>query len=143
MDMPTTVHELRKEEKRLFSQHKITEIDYSYIQKPQTKDGRSICYERHNPRGYYFDIFNEIESILSDPVIVSSLVWTYTKRSANGERTVGELWTANWWLEQHQSLAGNNLLAITLSMDETPITYNGRNMHPVYVTLGNIPLEMK
>jgi hypothetical protein len=31
-----------------------------------------------------------------------------------------------------------NIMAIIPFVDETPVTFNGRNMHPMYLSLGNL-----
>ena len=58
---------------------------------------------------------------------------------ATGNRIYHELWTGDWWRRQQANLGPKkNVLAIIPYMDETPVTLNGRNMHPVYVSLGNL-----
>ena len=55
-----------------------------------------------------------------------------------------ELWTAEWWHRQQISVGrGKNIIALIAYIDETPVTFNGRNMHPVYVSLGNIHVDFR
>jgi hypothetical protein len=63
----------------------------------------------------------------------------YDDDNLRTNRVYSELWTADWWRSQQANLGVEaNILAVIPYMDETPVTFNGRNMHPVYVTLGNL-----
>ena len=56
----------------------------------------------------------------------------------------GELWTGDWWKEQQAEL-GNDamILALIFYADETNVTFNGRKMHPAYISLGNLHVEYR
>ena len=54
------------------------------------------------------------------------------------------MWTADWWKEQ-QSQVGpyEKILALIIYVDETNVTFNGRNVHPVYISLGNLHVDFR
>ena len=59
-------------------------------------------------------------------------------------RQYGEMWTGEWWRRQHADLPdGANILVPIIYVDETPVTHNGRNMHPVYMSLGNLYVDAR
>ena len=56
----------------------------------------------------------------------------------------GELWSADWWKKQQAELGKDAMiLALIIYADETNVTFNGRNMHPVYISLGNLHVEYR
>ncbi len=123
----------------------IREVCFADIEKPTTKQGRLIVSSTSDPSAVYLDVFKEVEGLLSDPELNKYFKWHYEEeRDHIGERQVSDMWTGNWWKNQQVQLGqATKILAIIFSMDETPVTYNGRNLHPVYMTLGNIPFDLR
>ena len=146
--LPDSIHELRREEQRLMKSKAIRDVTIDDVPRPFTKrDGFSMLHSTYQPKAYFFDLFQQVEDLLTDTELYRYLNWRFNpsvSQEAKDQRSISDLNSANWW-QHEQSILGKeaNILAIILSMDETPVTFNGRSMHPVYLTLGNIPLDLR
>ena len=60
----------------------------------------------------------------------------YTER---GVRQFSELYESDWWA----NMPTEDVLAFILYADATHVTLRGRMVHPVYMTLGNLPRRMR
>ena len=143
--IPSSGYELRAEETRVLDFSKVKQTVFYDVPKPISSHGMSMVHDHAEPIFFTMNLWDKIEDILSDPVMAESLHMKF-ERTVNddGMRTIGELYTSNWMRRmQHELGPTANILAIILAMDETPMSMNGRNVHPVYVTLGNIPLRYR
>ncbi len=95
-------------------------------------------------KSFRFDLWQTIEDILDDELLAESCHWWYEQgEDRSGQRSIGEMWTGQWWCEQEQHAHDLPVLCIILYTDETTLSLNGRSMHPVYITLGNIPQKLR
>ena len=93
-----------------------------------------------------YDIYQVAHDLLNDGDHAHWAVWKHTPEvgAGTGMRSFNEMWTANWWKRQQDELGSHaNILAFILYVDETPVTYNGRNMHPIYLSLANLHLSFR
>ena len=93
-----------------------------------------------------YDVWDIIEDLLNDGDHSDHAVFQYSPEfdAESGNRVYSETWTAEWWHRQQISVGlGKNIIALIAYIDETPVTFNGRNMHPVYVSLGNIHVDFR
>jgi hypothetical protein len=92
------------------------------------------------------EFWSVVQSILKEVTNPETdLVWEYTPRfNAAGQRCFKEVYEAKW-METMQGLVGPGkpILAIIVASDETNITLRGRNEHPVYISLGNIRVDLR
>ena len=71
-----------------------------------------------------------------------TIEWHATQRSdEQGQRVYGELHECDWWAQQ----GPRKILCLLAATDATCVTGMGagRSMHPVYLTLGNLPLDVR
>ena len=113
---------------------------------------------------YYHDLLEKSQELLSDAehaqhaVFHATPLWTSdggetsqsTPPDPNGpvvfERMYTEFWTGEWWLEHQMKLLDprEGILTPKLAADETHMTrVGGKQVHPVYLTLGNLWLEYR
>ena len=89
---------------------------------------------------FTYDFKHVVEDLLNDGDHGKYAIFQFTPEFSDvtGDRIFSELWTGNWW-QRNQSALGTdaNILVPIFYMDETPVSYNGRNMHPIYFSLGN------
>ena len=91
-----------------------------------------------------YDLWDTVQDLLNDGEHSEYAVFSYSETSLAGNRSVSELWTADWWkLEQERLPAHSSILAIIFYIDETNVNFQGRNVHPVYITLGNLHVEYR
>ena len=139
--IPACIKELRNEEMRVLSSAKLRTCDLNTLQRPKTRKGNieMIC-PGQDITCISFDIWDVVQDLLNDGDHPAHANFKFKPEfTEKGDRVYNELWTSEWWREQHVRLGSvdKNVLAIIPYMDETPVTFNGRNMHPVYVSLGN------
>ena len=93
-----------------------------------------------------YDLWQTIQDVLDDGEHAEFARFCYDAdpHPLTNLDVYGELWTGDWWKEQQAEL-GNDamILALIFYADETNVTFNGRNMHPVYVSLGNLHVEYR
>ena len=93
-----------------------------------------------------YDLWQTIQDLLDDGEHAEFAQFRYDAdpHPLTNLDVYGELWTGDWWKEQQAEL-GNDamILALIFYADETNVTFNGRNMHPVYISLGNLHVEYR
>ena len=140
--IPLSVKEIRKEETRVLETAEMRVVSLDNIQRP-VKNGIEMICPGQDLKCITFDLWPVLEDLLNDGDHADHAQFRfkmeYDDDNLRTNRVYSELWTADWWRSQQVDLGVDaNILAIIPYMDETPITFNGRNMHPVYVTLGNL-----
>jgi len=93
-----------------------------------------------------YDLFRLASDLLNDGDHKNHVQWCYTPEYlvVTGAQVYCEMWSGNWWKRQQDALApGAKILAFILYVDETHVTYNGRSMHPIYMSLGNLHLSFR
>ncbi|GET02927.1 hypothetical protein GLOIN_2v1488317 [Rhizophagus clarus] len=83
-----------------------------------------------------------IKNILTVPDITQNFALSYENYEYNRESIYSEQNTGKWWKTTQESLpTGSKLLSIILYSDATTTDTLGKSqLHPIYITLGNIPI---
>ncbi|RHZ70358.1 hypothetical protein Glove_272g44 [Diversispora epigaea] len=102
------------------------------------------CVLTHNSQDYfvhYRPIKNCIKNLLSNPDILKNLMFRYENSKIEDEKSYGEQNSGNWWKRAERSISNHaNILSIILYSDATTTDTLGKSsLHPIYVSLGNIP----
>ncbi|RHZ78920.1 hypothetical protein Glove_154g5 [Diversispora epigaea] len=102
------------------------------------------CVLTHNSQDYfvhYRPIKNCIKNLLSNPDILKNLMFRYENLKIEDEKSYGEQNSGNWWKRAERSISNHaNILSIILYSDATTTDTLGKSsLHPIYVSLGNIP----
>ncbi|RHZ77257.1 hypothetical protein Glove_183g58 [Diversispora epigaea] len=102
------------------------------------------CVLTHNSQDYfvhYRPIKNCIKNLLSNPDILKNLMFRYENSKIEDEKSYGEQNSGNWWKRAERSISNHaNILLIILYSDVTTTDTLGKSsLHPIYVSLGNIP----
>lgn len=97
---------------------------------------------------YYRPIFRAIQALVERPEVSNNFVLRGEPNFSHGnrsERSFGEPYECNWWLETEKTLPPlNNLLSIILYSDATTLDGLGKSSgHPVFLTLGNLPNRIR
>ncbi|RHZ78445.1 hypothetical protein Glove_164g47 [Diversispora epigaea] len=100
------------------------------------------CILIHNGQEYfihYRPIKNCIENLLSNPEILKHFMFKY--ENSEEEKSYGEQNSGNWWKYAEESIPSSAfILSIILYSDATTTDTLGKNsLHPIYLSLGNIP----
>ncbi|RHZ82281.1 hypothetical protein Glove_110g25 [Diversispora epigaea] len=90
---------------------------------------------------HYRPIKNCIKNLLSNPDILKNLMFRYENSKIEDEKSYGEQNSGNWWKRAERSISNHaNILSIILYSDATTTDTLGKSsLHPIYVSLGNIP----
>ncbi|RHZ79615.1 hypothetical protein Glove_143g100 [Diversispora epigaea] len=102
------------------------------------------CVLTHNSQDYFFHyrpIKNCIKNLLSNFDILKNLIFRYENSKIEDEKSYGEQNSGNWWKRAERSISNHaNILSIILYSDATTTDTLGKSsLHPIYVSLGNIP----
>ncbi|RHZ47415.1 hypothetical protein Glove_581g6 [Diversispora epigaea] len=98
----------------------------------------------HNNKEYFINyqpVIKCIENLLSNPEISQLFVYDYKKLEIENEQSYGEQYTGNWWKKAKESIPSvAYILSIILYSDATTTDTLGKgSLHPIYISLGNIP----
>ena len=141
MPMPSTVLEVRKEESRVFLDARLRVRDLSDITPPISAKGIAMLCPGQDLKCVAYDVWEVVQDLLNDGDHHEHAVFKFKPEFDNttNERLYSELWTGDWWQRQQIRVGmTKNIMAIIPFVDETPVTFNGRNMHPMYLSLGNL-----
>ncbi|RHZ86192.1 hypothetical protein Glove_54g77 [Diversispora epigaea] len=88
---------------------------------------------------HYHPIKNCIENLLSNPEILKHFMFKY--ENSEEEKSYGEQNSENWWKYAEESIPSLAfILSIILYLNATTTDTLGKNsLHPIYLSLGNIP----
>ena len=137
---------LRQAELQIHSGTTLRKVDFKDIPIPVSRSGLRMVNEWEDLKCVTYDIFDVARDLLNDGEHAKYAQFHYTPEVDHdtGERIFGEFWTANWWKREQNLLGAEaNILAFILYVDETHVTYNGRNMHPIYMSLANLHLTYR
>ena len=141
MPMPSTVLEVRKEESRVFLDARLRVRDLSDITPPISAKGIAMICPGQDLKCVAYDVWEVVQDLLNDGDHHEHAVFKFKPEFDNttNERLYSEVWTGDWWQRQQIRVGmTKNIMAIIPFVDETPVTFNGRNMHPMYLSLGNL-----
>ncbi|RHZ85589.1 hypothetical protein Glove_64g115 [Diversispora epigaea] len=90
---------------------------------------------------HYCPIVNCIENLLSNSEITKHFAYDYEDLAFEEEKSYGEQFTGNWWKSVNASIPSvAKVLSIILYSDATTLdTLRKSSLHPIYISLGNIP----
>ncbi|PKB93885.1 hypothetical protein RhiirA5_440079 [Rhizophagus irregularis] len=102
-------------------------------------------YEDEEYYLYHRPIFDAVKELLSNADILKHCKWEFiAEYNEQHERIYGEQWTGLWWKRAQNSLGTTGfkkILSIILYSDATTLDHLGKSSeHPVYLSLGNIPI---
>ena len=144
---PTTVRELRNAEKSVFNNESLTSCSFNDIPIPTVPStGLPMVRVTEDLKCVTYNLLSVAQDLLNDGDHGKHAVFRYTeeKHPTTNIRQFGEMWTGDWWKKQQQQVhATANILVPIIYMDETPVTHNGRNLHPIYMSLGNLYLDSR
>ena len=146
LSMPTTCHQLKVEEDRVLSDSKMRILDMNEIPQPVSTQGVLMIAPNQKISCMTYDLWDTIQDLMNDGDHAANAQFTY-KAVIHGDvadEVVGEMWTADWWKEQQAAVGPyEKILALIIYVDETNVTFNGRNVHPVYISLGNLHVDFR
>ena len=146
LPFPESVFELKEVEKAVLTKGNLRVVDFSDLDSPVSRYNVAMVSPGKDMRCVTYDFKHIVQDLLNDGDHGQYAVFKYEGDFSNvdGQRIYSELWTANWWRRQQESLGENtNVLVPIFYMDETPVSYNGRNMHPIYFSLGNLHVAFR
>jgi hypothetical protein len=145
---PLSLADLRRAEQEVGGDVNVTEIRCPILP-PTAKDGSPMC----TGPGFHvlckLDLKDVLFKLFSEEEHCKHAVFRFTpKFAADGSRIYDELWTAEWFEEQQMILIRLGvedplILAIVIASDATSMTWQGRNVHPVYFTSGSLHREYR
>ncbi|KIL60573.1 hypothetical protein M378DRAFT_14041, partial [Amanita muscaria Koide BX008] len=101
---------------------------------------------------YSRDIIECISTLYGDPKFVHHLInrpeRQYKKEGDHRTRVFHDMHTGDWWWEMQNVLEarkrGATIVPVLLSSDRTQVTvFGSKTAYPVYVTIGNLPKEIR
>jgi hypothetical protein len=103
-----------------------------------------ICIAHYNSKEYflhYQDLIQCIKNILAIPDITQNFALSYENYERGGENVYKEQNNGIWWRNTEASLPmGAKLLSLILYSDATTTDTLGKSqLHPIYLSIGNIP----
>ena len=137
---------LRDVEDAVYSQATLRTCQFKDITVPLSRSGVPMVNVWQDLKAVTYDLYHIANDLLNDGDHAQWAVWRHTADAteASGKRVFNEVWTANWWKRQQDEVGPDaNILAFILYVDETSVTYNGRNMHPIYMSLANLHLSFR
>ncbi len=145
-DMPRNVYDLRQAEHQAMLAADFN-VAVCPITPPRTRDGH-LMVQSERLELIYHDLLDVCEQLVNATPHRGWTQWHYTATfTKNGVESdifgnhvfISEMWTARWWKEEQLKIGERaRLLVPIISADETPITMTGRNVFPVYATVGNV-----
>src|SRR5215471_20650194 len=104
-----------------------------------------ICITRHYSKEYFLhhqDLMQCVKNILAIPDITQHFALSFENYEQEGENVYKEQYNGMWWKETEASLPmGGKLLSIILYSDATTTDTLGKSqLHPIYLSIGNIPI---
>ena len=146
LPFPETVSDLKSVENAVLKTGNLRVTDFNDYAVPVSRFNVSMVCTGGDMRCVTYDLKHVVQDLLNDGDHGKYAVFRFTQEtsSVTGQRIFSELWTANWWKRQQDVLGCDaNILVPLFYMDETPVSYNGRNMHPIYFSLGNLHVSFR
>ncbi|KAF5346250.1 hypothetical protein D9758_014405 [Tetrapyrgos nigripes] len=125
-------------------------IDDKLPSRPQFRTA-NIVVEGESFEIYFRDIMECVEALFRDPKFAPYMKFVPEKHwtdSSKQTRMFHDMHTGEWWWSRQVYLdrtrPGGTIVPIILSSDKTLVTnFRGRSAYPLYLTLGNIPKEIR
>ncbi|KAF9000765.1 hypothetical protein BDQ17DRAFT_1391292 [Cyathus striatus] len=112
---------------------------------------KEICIGNETCDVYFRDIIDCVKALLGDPNFAPYLVFEPEKHYTDNTETTRmyhDMHTGRWWWEKQKELEtktpGSTIVPIIISTDKTQLTlFRNKTAYPVYLTIGNIPKEIR
>jgi len=98
------------------------------------------------PQVYCRNVLEVVKYLFGNPMFAEEMHYRAEKVfDANGKRLYNEIWTSDWWWEVQSKLPnGATVIPIILNSDATQLDKLGhQQVHPMYITIGNIPKKLR
>ncbi|KAN0137729.1 hypothetical protein V8E53_004485 [Lactarius tabidus] len=100
---------------------------------------------------YFRDIIQCIRTLFFDPDFAPYLIFTPEKHYADEEKTermYHDMHTGSWWWSTQaaveKDMPGATIAPVLISTDKTQLTsFRNKSAYPIYMTIGNIPKELR
>ncbi|THU87904.1 hypothetical protein K435DRAFT_680843 [Dendrothele bispora CBS 962.96] len=100
---------------------------------------------------YFRDILECVKALFSEPDFAPYMKYAPEKHFTDGtrkSRMYHDMHTGEWWWSRQVILdkeqPGSTVIPIILSSDKTLVTnFRGKSVYPLYMTIGNIPKEIR
>ncbi|KII92122.1 hypothetical protein PLICRDRAFT_103181 [Plicaturopsis crispa FD-325 SS-3] len=100
---------------------------------------------------YFRDVLECVKALYGDPEFARHLVFAPERHYTDADRTVRmfhDMHTGKWWWETQKAVEartpGATIAPIIISSDKTQITlFRNKTAYPVYMTIGNIPKDIR
>ncbi|KAF8812010.1 hypothetical protein BYT27DRAFT_7221289 [Phlegmacium glaucopus] len=100
---------------------------------------------------YFRDVIQCIKALFGDPLFVPYLVFAPEKHytdETKAKHMYHDMHTGRWWWSTQEALEkdkpGATILPVIISTDKTQLTtFCNKSAYPLYLTLGNIPKEIR
>ncbi|KAF8986396.1 hypothetical protein BDQ17DRAFT_1259683, partial [Cyathus striatus] len=112
---------------------------------------KEICIGNETCDVYFQDIIDCVKALLEDPNFAPYLVFEPEKHYTDDTETTRmyhDMHTGRWWWEKQKELEtktpGSTIVPIIISTDKTQLTlFQNKTAYPVYLTISNIPKEIR
>ncbi|KAF8056055.1 hypothetical protein FPV67DRAFT_1566591 [Lyophyllum atratum] len=116
-----------------------------HFQRHEVLIGDEVC------EVFFRDIIACIRALLGDPDFAVYLIFVPEKHYTDGAQTVRmyhDMHTGKWWWSTQEALEkdkpGATIIPIIISTDKTQLTlFRNKSAYPIYMTIGNIPKEIR
>ncbi|KAG1865320.1 hypothetical protein F4604DRAFT_1586176 [Suillus subluteus] len=100
---------------------------------------------------YHRDVLECIKALYGDPDFADYLVFAPERHYTDDDETVrlySDMHTGKWWWNTQKKLdeqqPGATIVPVIISTDKTQVTmFHNKTAYPVYLTIGNIPKEIR
>ncbi|KAF8840735.1 hypothetical protein BDN67DRAFT_902984 [Paxillus ammoniavirescens] len=100
---------------------------------------------------FFRDVLECVKALFSDPDFAKYLVFVPERHYSDPDKTkrlYHDLHTGKWWWNTQKSLEerapGATIIPVLLSSDKTQVTmFRNKSAYPIYMTIGNIPKEIR
>ncbi|THU77334.1 hypothetical protein K435DRAFT_702628 [Dendrothele bispora CBS 962.96] len=102
---------------------------------------------------YTRNILECLKSLWADPDFAAQLILEPERHYVDSDKTIRayhDMHTGKWWwntqkeLDEELRKPGSTIVPVIISSDQTQLTtFRNKNCYPVYVTIGNIPKEIR
>ncbi|THU86756.1 hypothetical protein K435DRAFT_683009 [Dendrothele bispora CBS 962.96] len=116
----------------------------SFVRQEVVVQGQSVEF-------YSRDILECLKSLWANPDFATQLIVEPERHYVDEDKTIRayhDMHTGKWWWNKqvHEELRkpGSTIVPVIISSDQTQLTtFRNKNCYPVYVTIGNIPKEIR
>jgi hypothetical protein len=100
---------------------------------------------------YFRDIKECIQALLNNPTLAEHMFFVPEKHYTDESRTTRmyhDMYTSKWWWATQRAVEkespGATIVPVIISTDKTQLTlFRNKSAYPVYLTIGNIPKEIR